>query len=146
MNNMHPKDAKTRKRWFIVTFLYGLFIPLGIVAFFAVISRTTTIQIPFIIIKEAVITAFYSFISFFILWLCAYRKPGTIALTMSLIFTPLTVLYNLYTLVSLPSPLATSMKTHFIIHTALITVWYVLSIKLRKINRNIQISHLRSST
>ena len=129
---MSQKEAKIRKYWLIATILLLLVIPLLSFAFLAVVFK---IPVSVVIVWQLT-TGLAGLIPLWIIWHCAYKKPGTKWLTCWLICTPL---YSLQTWVQLVKEPWDPWFTGIAVFDLLCYVgWYVLSLKLRKINKQLQ--------
>lgn len=139
------KEKKIRKRWLNLTIFTHIFIPsifllLGILASSIYKSLSLVIGIP--------VFAILIFLSFYILYHCAYQKLGTRYLTFCIILGSLNEIRNLgKTIVSsdlLTLPTSKYLFLLEVISFAISVYWYVLSFQLRKMNKKIRLRERRS--
>ena len=122
---MTEKDKKTRRHWLIATLVYFLGFPALLFLIFVILAgdRLATIALfAFILILSS--------IPFWIIYHCAYRKPGTKWLMFYLITVPIQFVSSLPSLRDDPRA-----WLGIVICLPICIWWYVLSLKLRKINK-----------
>lgn len=136
--NLDKQDRKTRKQWIVLLFLQYLFFPLSLVIGLFVICRVLPVQIPRIIVEIAVQNGFYGILSFWVLWFCAYRRPGIIALTLSLIFTPIQTVLLIYSRFPLLKDFDLLSFCILFFNILFTTLIYILTLRVRKINKSIR--------
>lgn len=125
---MSEKDKKTRRHWLIATLVYFLGFPALLFLMFVILAgdRLATIALFGLIL-------ILSSIPFWIIYHCAYRKPGTKWLMFYLIILPIQFVSSLQSLREDPRA-----WLGIIIGLPICIWWYVLSLKLRKINKSQQ--------
>jgi hypothetical protein len=129
---MDQKKAKIRKYWLIATILLLVVIPQLSFAFLAFVFK---IPVSLVIVWQLT-TGVASLSSLWIIWHCAYKKPGTKWLTCWLVCAPF---YFLQTLLQLLRDPWNGWFAGMAVFDLLCYVgWYVLSLKLRKINKQLQ--------
>jgi hypothetical protein len=76
----------------------------------------------------------------YIVYLCAYKKPGTKLLTFLLIATPISLAAGLgvYAFGNIPTPKNTYFWVHMVISNGVAIWWCVLNWKMRAINKRLQ--------
>jgi len=73
----------------------------------------------------------------YILYYCAFKKPGTKLLTFVLIFTPISfaLMIGVYVFGTVPLPNFRFFELHMAVASVLSIWWYVLNWKLRQLNK-----------
>jgi len=140
-------EEKIRRHWYICLWILTLY-PV-VVALFGLILGTTTHILDKESIRDIIKSLINSFASLpfaYLLYFCAYKKPGTVFLTLNLICTPLLLCWDL-SKKTLPTDNFGFYLSLIIISldVGLTAWWFVLSLKLRKINKKIQNQILKSS-
>jgi len=135
---MSREEQKMRKRWLVLTLCYFLipaallFVPVVVVLF----SNTPFSIMVLLLLALPVL----ELIKLWIFWHCAYKKRGTALLTFCLVAGPLLVLLSLVGwLMGHRDPWTLEMLVIAVVVTPIYIWWYVLSFKLRKINRQFQV-------
>lgn len=123
--------CKTHKLWFFSIFCYLFLYPLGMFLFFSVLGQEVPMPIKFFNpLSFAIMTP----IELWLIWHCAYRKPGTKLLTFWLFFSPLEWLISMVMALKESNP----WMIGFIPVDTSIFLWcYLMSIKVRNINKTI---------
>lgn len=125
LDRLSSEEKKFRKRWFKTSILLMLFLPLLYLA----ASINTTREFFFMICFFAA-TEFSRFLVFYH---CSYKKHGNKFLTFTLFMVPIGTLKSLPTWIELSQNFY--VKPFLITHLVILVYWYVLSLKLRKINK-----------
>ncbi len=132
-----PKEKSLRKQWLVFSLIAIVAWPIVTLGFLAYVNFKTAVpaSIYFVYISVILITAAV----FYILYKCAYKKPGIRFLTFCLIVGPL---------LKLQGAVGTLKQAHdnttllaLIINLAFYAWWFILSLKLRKMNKAIQHQH-----
>src|ERR1700722_6352672 len=123
--------AKVRKHWLIATcFQFLILAPFLCILKLLFIPMESSAKTE--LVGETIGYALTSFISFYIVYYCAYKKFGTGWLTFSLIFG----------LISLIAQLLLTLTDSSYIGFAMANIWWLLiSLKLRKANIAIQLNN-----
>ena len=128
------KEMKQRKDWLIATIVSFGLCPLLAITFFPKLSENTA---PFnSICYELAASALVNLILFWMTWRCAYRKPGTKLLTFWVITGLIQVSFSALELFNTSSSVWN--KVVNVINASIFLWWYVQCIKLRRINKRIQ--------
>jgi hypothetical protein len=139
-SELSPKDQRVRKWWLILLLL--LSVP-GFLIFALLFGKLIyegftcgTSWCCIWLYMFSVLLSLGWFLSFYIPYRCAYKSPGTILLTILLIICPLTFVRELSSL----GRDGTNPTGYilFLIFAPFSIWWYVLSLKLRKINKKIR--------
>lgn len=136
----NKSENKTRKYWLVSTFFFLVFFPLVDLAISAILSP---IPIPKEVLADCPAKVTIGIIQAIFLWHCAYRNHGTKLLSFYLVAGPLLVM------ISMVSPLADDTTTAsgsgdaYTITTSLIALfgffwWFLLSLKMKNVNKAIQ--------
>ncbi len=131
------KEKLLRKEWLILSvILYFVFSPL-LIAQLILNSAQSTPELKGLlpVLIALVFCAFFASLYFFILYRCAYKKPGTRYLTFLLIVTSLSILRQLVSLTLSFSILDLCIS----VVSLLGSVWWCfLSYKIRELNQKIK--------
>lgn len=149
-------DKRIRKSWLIFLIVN---VPVLIITYFCILGALVYLWKNGIISDEAILkntvtqmvsTGLESFLGSIILFFCAYRKPGTKLLTLTLIFGPLVQLFNITRLILMGVLIlkfmpVTAFKQTVSIFSAFILFelvwsgcWYYLCFKLRQMNKKLK--------
>ncbi|MBS3903807.1 MAG: hypothetical protein KGZ39_00590 [Simkania sp.] len=132
--SLNKNEEKHRKHWLIATVISLLILPTCQFMFLAIFST----EMPFSedTMLELLATDIINLVAFWIVWRCAYKKPGTAILNLGLILTLFGMLVALFKLFSNPYDLWT---VGLILPTLAISAWWCkLSLKLRQTNKLLQ--------
>lgn len=133
------KERLLRKEWLLLTiFLYFVLTPFHIAHFVLNSFSTQNTQefkglLPVLIL--CIFYAFFASLYFFVLYKCAYKKPGTRYLTFLLIVTALSILRQLVYLTLSFSILDLCISVVSLLGSSW---WYFLSYKMRELNQKIK--------
>lgn len=136
---LSAKDQKVRKQWLIALlvfsapYLLAILAVLGMGAYGYFSGDSSLNNLVFYAIVGFLAL---SLLGVYIPYRCAYKSPGLILLTIYLIFVPLMVLMNVYRLWRNGFDIIPFV--FFLFGTAISAWWYILSFKLRKINKNLR--------
>lgn len=134
------KEKLLRKEWLILTIIISFVMtPLKIAYAFWTLSmpNMNTNERSSTIFTLGVFVFLFSFLSFLMFYKCAYKKPGTKVLTVSLILFTLGLLSSVSALFKISSILEACI---FIIQFSF-SIWLgVLSYKMRELNQKIKTS------
>ena len=128
-------EIKQRKVWLIATIASFGLCPLLAITSFPKLSENTDLFNN--IWYQLAASTFGSLVSFWIIWHCGYKKPGTKLLTSCLIFAPIDAL--LLALNLFQEPWNIWNKVVNVINASIFLWWYVQCIKLRRMNKKIQL-------
>jgi hypothetical protein len=129
--NSHEKSLK--KQWLVISIIAILAWPLITLGFMSFISRKEHIPAEVYWIYFAV--AFLTVLIFYVLYRCAYVKPGVRFLTFVLIVGPLLKLKATYDALKVGHDHVTLIA--LVVNLGFYAWWYILSLKLRKMNKKI---------
>ena len=134
LNFLTENEKKTRKHWLRLTIFQHFFIPflftIGL-TFYLFTTKHSLKESLTSIVAYLIVTIFNA-LSFWWIYHCAYKKMGTALLGFFLIVTPISWSFILWDIVQKPDAggwFAVILFWPFIIW------WYVLSYKLRKMNK-----------
>lgn len=131
---INKSEEKTRKHWLLSTFCFLVFYPLTLFAFFAILSHW--LPIPKNTGIGLIAHAFTGLFSLWIVWHCAYKKYGTRLLTFWLIIIPFKQLASIVEVLKETWDLWTIF--FLALDIGVFLWWYLLSLKMRKVNKSIQ--------
>ncbi|HSX14014.1 MAG TPA: hypothetical protein VLE96_06330 [Chlamydiales bacterium] len=127
---MTDKDRMTRKLWL----LSAIIITIGNMIF--TYSQQMLPELSSLHLFVMAIVFFTTFVMMYIYYYCAYKKPGTKLLTFSLVAIPISWIANVFIFFLTNVPLSQSGLHPLQLIPA---IWlYVLSWKMRKINKKLQ--------
>lgn len=136
---MNQKEEKERKHWLLVTSFYLVFYPILVLAILAVISEMVPALEKWFYesLVDILSGLLLGLIQLWLIWRCAYKKPGTALLTVWLVTAPI------LNLSSVAKSLLGSCDVWSIVLAICDIVvcawWYILSLKLRKLNKKLQV-------
>jgi hypothetical protein len=120
-------EIKVRSQWLTATFWFFIWFPLiqSVINFFNPKGHFYLFSLP------------VQLLWFWAIWRCAHEKPGTKLLTFLLVLAPL----QLIALVGLLSRRSADLWAYgeSLADLALYTWWFILSLKLRRINKRLQL-------
>ena len=129
-----PKEKSLRKQWLVLSLIAILAWPIITLGFLAYLNSKEPVPKEFVGIYLAVILVTVGV--FYALYRCAYKKPGIRFLTFCLI---LGLLLKIQGAVStLKQAQDSTTVVALIVNLAFYAWWFVLSLKLRKMNKAIQ--------
>ena len=130
--NSHEKSV--RKQWLILTIIALLAWPLLTLIFFTVLSKQEQVpgSVYWIFVSMALLTVLFVYI----LYRCAYVKPGIRFLTFLLIVGPLLKIKA--TMDALKTGHDAVTLIALAVNLGLYIWWYILSLQLRKMNKRIR--------
>ena len=85
------------------------------------------------VLYECLIYVTFGILSLWLIWYCAYKNPGTRLLTFWLVMSPIKRITNIGQKLSEPSGVLIIIA--LVIENGIFLWWYLLSLKLRKINK-----------
>ena len=129
-----PKEKSLRKQWLIISLIAILAWPIITLAFMSYISMKEHVPQGVYLVYLAV--ALITILLFFILYRCAYVKPGIRFLTFCLIIGPLLKLKATIDALKVGHDHVTLIA--LFANLAFYVWWYILSLKLRKMNKRIK--------
>ena len=129
------KEIKNRKQWLIATIVCWGSYPLLALFFLAKLPQKPPLYNGGWI--QPVTYVLFNVTLFWVIWHCAYKKPGTKLLMFWLITGPIQVLLS--SLNFFEKSWNVWNKVGLILNLSFFIWWYIQSIKLRKINKKIQI-------
>lgn len=131
------KEKLLRKEWLIFNIIGYFIMPIiNIVFGYGNQISTGTPEKFSTALAGGLFVLFFSFIYFLLNYQCAYKKPGTKLLTLSLALFILGLLGSFITLFKISSTLEVCI---FIIQFAFSTWWAILTFKMRKLNHQIKL-------
>ncbi|PIS02042.1 MAG: hypothetical protein COT85_07850 [Chlamydiae bacterium CG10_big_fil_rev_8_21_14_0_10_42_34] len=140
---MNEQDNKTRKTWITLLIITTIAnISYSTINFFTAPVHTAlqnaTPQYSLFVISISIVGAL---LTGYIMYRCAYKKPGTKLLTFMIYSTPITYAATIlmWMLGKLPE-LTPTYSLYLAASTALTVWWYTLHLKMRAINRQLKAS------
>lgn len=137
-NVITTSENRIRKHWLISTASISVIFPLALFVFLCFLSAHITISHDELkdLLREPLVDAFKGSFSMWLIWFCAYRKPGIKLLTVWLIMTPIWMLASTMKCLMESSDLWTVIA--ILVEFLIFLWWYVLSFKLRAVNKVIK--------
>jgi hypothetical protein len=129
------KEINQRSDWLIATIASFGLCPLLAITSFAKLSENTDLFNN--IWYQLAASTFGSLVSFWLIWHCAYKKPGTKLLTSCLILAPIDALLLALNLFQEPWNIWNTVVN--VINASIFLWWYIQCIKLKRINKKIQL-------
>jgi len=131
---MNKSEEKIRKHWLFSTISLLILYPIALFAFLAALSEG--VHIPEDALIEPLAYAFTGLFSLWLIWHCAYRKYGTGMLGFWLIVSPFKQLASIVE--ALKEPCNGWTIAFIALGIGVFLWWYLLSLKMRKVNKSIQ--------
>lgn len=134
---LDQKEEKIRRNWLLITVFYFLFFPSSCFVFSAglLLSKSQMYRA----VNDALSSFFiFGFIFLWPIWHCAYKKHGTMLLTCCLASIP----YQLCSFVLTSCVCKCSSEDDFwllVVYSVMYILWCISSIRLKKINKKIQV-------
>ena len=133
------KQKALRKEWLLLTImLYFVFMPFRIGHLILnpdPAQNPAADREPYFILTMVIVYAFFSFLYFYVLYRCAYKKPGTRYLTVLLVITAVGILRELG---SISKSLSMLDQCLSVVSLLAYSWWCVLSYRLRELNHKIK--------
>jgi hypothetical protein len=132
-HSLNPHEKSLKKQWLVISIIAILAWPLITLAFMTFISRKEHIpaSIYWVYFSIAVLTV----LIFYVLYRCAYVKPGIRFLTFCLIVGPLLKLKATVDALRVGHDHVTLIA--LAVNLGFYAWWYILSLKLRQMNKKI---------
>lgn len=131
--SLNPHEKSLRKQWLVISIIAILAWPLITLGFMTFISRKE--HIPPGIYWVYLVVALLTVLIFYVLYRCAYAKPGIRFLTFVLIVGPLLKLKATIDALKVGHDHVTLIA--LVINLGFYAWWYYLSLKLRQMNKKI---------
>ncbi len=136
---LSEKDFRTRKLWLRVNFFCSLVFPVCAVIGTLLLNHQGSVWMALLSLAVALTVCFFGLaIPFYILYYCAYAKPGTRLLTWVLFLSPLGMLYNLVSTFREGWHIGEGAWLNLALAVVVFSWTYVLNLRLRKINKLLQ--------
>ncbi len=129
--NSHEKSL--RKQWLVISIIAILAWPLITLGFMSFILRKQ--HVPGAVYWVSLVVALLTVLVFYVLYRCAYVKPGIRFLTFVLIVGPLLKLKATFDALKMGHDHVTLIA--LAVNLGFYAWWYILSLKLRKMNKKI---------
>jgi hypothetical protein len=127
-------ENRIRKHWLLSTACFLIFYPLALFAFVYFLS--TRISIPEDALIEPLAHTLVGLFSMWLIWHCAYKKHGTKLLSLWMVVSPLKMLASVVE--CLKEACNIWMITLFLIEISIFLWWWLLSFKMKAVNKAIQ--------
>lgn len=131
--SLNPHEKSLRKQWLVISIIAILAWPLITLGFMTFISRKE--HIPAGIYWVYLVIALLTVLIFYVLYRCAYVKPGIRFLTFVLIVGPLLKLKATIDALKVGHDHVTLIA--LVVNLGFYAWWYYLSLKLRQMNKKI---------
>ncbi len=128
---INKSEEKTHKYWLFSSLCMLVLFPLIVLGFMVTLSKQ--IDIPESVLYECLIYVILGILSLWLIWYCAYKNPGTRLLTFWLFTSPIKRITQIGQELSESSDVLIIIP--LIIESGIFLWWYLLSLKLRKINK-----------
>lgn len=136
---LSEKDFKTRRLWLIVNFLCSIIFPVIIAVGSLLLSHEGSFWSTLLTLAVTLVFCFFALVvPFYILYHCAYARPGTRLLTWVLVLSPLGMLYNLGVTFKAGWNIGESAWFNLALGMLVFSWTYVLNLRLRRINKLLQ--------
>ena len=132
-----PKEKSLRKQWLVLTVISILIWPLVTLIMLAMIAKKE--QIPSNAFSYIAVGIAFTFVVFYLLYRCAYVKPGLRFLTLVMIIGPLLKIKGMVDVLKSEHDRVAFIS--ILLNVAVYAWWYYLSFKLWKMNK--RVSHKR---
>ncbi|HEY5235512.1 MAG TPA: hypothetical protein VIJ14_04990 [Rhabdochlamydiaceae bacterium] len=132
-HSLNPHEKSLRKQWLVISIIAILAWPLITLGFMSFISRKEHVPagVYWVYFGVALLTV----LLFYVLYRCAYVKPGIRFLTFVLIVGPLLKLKATFDALKVGHDHVTLIA--LAVNLGFYAWWYILSLKLRKMNKKI---------
>jgi hypothetical protein len=132
-HSLNPHEKSLKKQWLVISIIAILAWPLITLGFMTFLSRKE--HIPAGVYWVYFIVALLTVLVFYVLYRCAYVKPGIRFLTLLLIVGPLLKLKATIDALRVGHDHVTLIA--LAVNLGFYAWWYILSLKLRKMNKKI---------
>lgn len=127
-------ENRIRKHWLLSIASFLVLYPIVLFAFFSFIS--IRILIPEDVLTELLAHAFAGLFALWLIWHCAYKKHGTKLLSLWMVLSPINMLVSI--MESLKESCNALVLTFVLIDISIFLWWWLLSFKLKAVNKAIQ--------
>lgn len=126
-------EQKTRKHWLYLTIAHSCYIPVAclIIVIMGILQQGCAV----FLLGIPLLMGFLVAIPLGMFWHCAYKNPGTRLLTFSIVMGPIRLLLSLGNFTRIIYPIEIPCA---LFEICFYLYWYVMTIKVRKINKTIQ--------
>jgi hypothetical protein len=131
---MTKPEEKTRKRWLFATFSYFILYPLALCGFLAFLSRSGSKSVAILVVF--LVCGIIKIFPMLLIWHCAYRKYGTKLLTFWLVIWPLPMFALILGIFA--KSVDVGARLYFLIEFAFFVWWFLVSLKMRAVNKSIK--------
>ena len=137
---LNDKDFKTRKLWLRVNFFCSIVYPVIAAVVLLLLNYQGSFWQTLLTLAMTLVLAFFVLaIPFYILYYCAYAKPGTRLLTWVLCLSPIGIGYNVFNTFKEGWDIGRDAWFTLAVSLVVFSWTYVLNLRLRKINKVLQV-------